>query len=448
MSRQEARQGVPITVVGSGYVGTVAAAAFSSIGHSVIGLEVDAEKLASLRRGEILFHEPGLAGLVAEQVSRGNLSFTDSYEESIAHGDAIFLCVGTPSSDDGRADMRYVENAAHRIGEVMSGDKILVTKSTVPIGSGRWLETLVEERLDHSASVSVVSNPEFLREGSAVEDFLYPDRIVIGSNDRHALDLIEEIYGPILDQSFTGGRPDARPALVRTDLTTAETVKYAANAFLASKISFINEIAGIADAVGANIGEVSTAIGLDTRIGSRFLNAGIGWGGSCFGKDLAALAATAREHSVEPRILDAVMAVNQGQIEYVVAKLQTHLGALRGRRIALLGLSFKPETDDMRDAPALKIASRLLKLGGVVSAYDPVVHSVDEVSEIRLHDSALAALDRADAVVVVTEWKEFLSLSLDAVSEAMEGSLFVDGRNAFDPSAVAAAGLTYVGIGR
>ncbi len=301
--------------------------------------------------------------------------------------------------------------------------------------------------MDHG-QVAVVSNPEFLREGSAIQDFLHPDRVVLGTNDPVAMEAITDLYRPILEQSFTGGRPDHRPGLVQTDLETAEIVKYAANAFLAMKISFINEVAAVADAVGADITEVATAIGMDQRIGSPFLGAGIGWGGSCFGKDLAALHATARAHGLDSLITQAVVEVNDRQIEMVAAKLRRHLEP-GGSRIALLGLAFKPGTDDLRDAPSLKLARRLLDEGAQVVAFDPVVDAVaDEMEDLEIATSWEEAVGGADATVVVTEWNEFLAIDLVALAAFMKGSVFVDARNAFDIQAATAAGLTYIGIGR
>ncbi len=431
-----------IAVVGMGYVGAVVAGSLASIENEVIGLEVDEQKLASLRGGVVPFHEPGLPELIDAQVARGALQFTDSYEQAMQGAEITFLCVGTPELPNGSPDTSHVADAAKAIAGAITGPMIVVTKSTVPIGSGRWLVDLMDV-----GDVAVVSNPEFLREGTAIADFLHPDRVVLGSDDPAALQLIADLYRPILDQSFTGGRPDHRPGLVRTNLETAEIVKYAANAFLAMKISFINEVAAIADAVGADVTEVATAIGMDQRIGSSFLGAGIGWGGSCFGKDLAALHATARSYGIESLITRAVVEVNDGQIDFVVDKLRLHL-ELRESRIALLGLAFKPGTDDLRDAPSLKLARRLIDEGARVTAFDPVVGTVDDPAGLEIAGSWQDAVSGADATVVVTEWDEFLSIDLAGLSSFMKGDLFVDARNAFDMNAAADAGLTYVGIGR
>ncbi len=440
-----------IAAVGSGYVGTVVSACFSKLGHEVVGVEIDSDKLAQLQAGIPPFWEGGLDDLLAEQVGSGNLTFTDDMDAALAGTDVIFLCVGTPSGTDGHPDMSYVINAARAIGRSLQGHNVIVTKSTVPIGSGMWLNATIDDALADAASsatFSVVSNPEFLREGTAIEDFLHPERIVLGSDDPAAIDLVHRAFQPILDQTFDGGRPEVQPAMVHTGLVTAETVKYAANAFLAAKISFINEISQICERVGADITDVATAIGLDSRIGNKFLNAGIGWGGSCFGKDLDALAAIARDYGLHPRMLDAVREVNRSQRHLIVEKLQAELKTLRGRRVTLLGLSFKPGTDDLRDAPAIDIASRLVQLGATVSAFDPVVKTFDEVPEVWIKDDVYAAVDRADAVVLITEWPEFKDVDYGRVANVMRGDYFLDGRNFLDPQEMMSAGLHYGSIGR
>ena len=431
-----------IAVVGMGYVGAVVAASLASVGHEVIGVEIDRSRLESLRAGIVPFHEPGLAELITAQQERGALQFTDSYESAMKGTEVVFLCVGTPSMPDGNPDTTHVESAVRSISEWITNPVVIVTKSTVPIGSGRWLNELIDDE-----RVSVVSNPEFLREGTALQDFLHPDRVVLGSDDPAPIATLVDVYRPIIEQSFTGGKPDHRPGLVRTNLETAEIVKYAANAFLAMKISFINEVAMLADAVGADVTEVATAIGMDQRIGSSFLGAGIGWGGSCFGKDLAALQATARSHGLESLITGAVVAVNERQVDYVVGKLGDQLD-LTGAKIALLGLAFKPGTDDLRDAPSLKVARRFIDSGATVTAYDPVVTSVPDLPEMAIAPTWNEAVSGADATVVVTEWDEFLSMNLATLADKMAGDLFVDARNAFDIASATDAGLKYIGIGR
>ena len=439
-----------VCVVGSGYVGTVVAACFASVGHSVIGLEIDTAKLASLRAGTPHFYEPTLGEKLRAGIAVKRLKFTDDSAAAIKDANAIFICVDAPTTESGQPNMAAISTAARSIGTHLQRDQVVVMKSTVPIGSSRWLEGILKKTAAKNSiawNASIVSNPEFLREGSAVEDFLYPDRIVIGSEDDEALDLVEQIYQPLLEQSFESGRT-IRPTLVRTDLTTAETVKYAANAFLATKISFINEIANIADRVGADIVDVAYAMGLDKRIGQAFLGAGVGWGGSCLGKDLDALSATARSYGLDPLILDAVREVNIRQRHIIITKLQDHLASLRGKRIALLGLAFKPGTDDVRNAPAVDIAVRLTRLNAVVTGYDPVVKDIPEAPDLVLSGTVYEATKGVDAVVVLTDWPEFRQLDFDKISKIMKGHLLIDGRNHLEQSTIEHAGLYYVGIGR
>jgi nucleotide sugar dehydrogenase len=440
-----------IAVVGSGYVGTVVAACLASVGHRVYGVEIDPERLERLRLGDVPFYEPRLSDVVREAVDSGRLTFTDNYGDALAATDVVFLCVDTPPGDNGHPDMSSVGAAARSIGRAMDRPHVLVTKSTVPVGSGRWLQTTIENELPEGTDphiFSVVSNPEFLREGSAVADFLYPERIVLGGDDPAAIDRVAAVYEPIIDQSFEGGLEEKQPALVKTDRSTAETIKYAANAFLATKISFINEIATISEWLGADVNEVAYAIGLDSRIGPKFLNAGVGWGGSCFGKDLDALAAMAREHGHEPLLLEAVKRVNHNQRHMIVRKLQQYLRPLRGRRIALLGLSFKPNTDDMRDAPAITVARSLTDKGAILRAFDPMVTEIPELPDLKTVVDPYHAVVGADAVVLLTEWPEFLALDFHEIADRMRGDVVIDGRNALDPGKVEAAGLIYEGVGR
>lgn len=440
-----------IAVVGSGYVGTVVAASMASLGHEVIGVEINSEKLELLQKGTAPFFEPGLVERLREAVDSGRLTFTDDFEIALERSEIIFLCVDTPPGENGHPDVTSVSAAARAIGRAMYKPHVLVTKSTVPVGSGNWLTTTVENELPDGVDpsvISVVSNPEFLREGSAINDFLYPDRIVLGGSNEAAIQLVTDAYQPILDQSFPGGNPAHRPVLVHTDRSTAETIKYAANAFLATKISFINEIAEICEWVGADVGEVAYAIGLDKRISPEFLSAGVGWGGSCFAKDLEALAATARSHGQEPAILNAATKVNQNQRHRLVRKVQQHLRPLRGSRIALLGLAFKPNTDDIRDAPAITIARSLMEKGAIVRGYDPLVKSIPELPALQTAPDPYTALDRADALILVTEWAELANLDFAEVAARMRGNVVLDGRNCFDPEVVAGAGLVYEGIGK
>ena len=445
-----------IGVIGSGYVGTVVAACFAALGHDVIGIESDRGKLKLLRDGHLPFHEDGLAELLADQVGSGRLTFSDDIAYATDRCDVLFVSVGTPAGPDGHPDLSALESVARAIGAAMTRPTVIVTKSTVPVGTNLWLRSVIEDgianrRLD-GVDVSIVSCPEFLRVGTAIDDFLYPDRVVIGSDRADAIDIVTELYRPILDQQVPeglgSGPQSSRPRLVTSTLGTAELIKYASNSVLAMKISFINELAQICDRVGADVTQVAEAMGMDHRISPLYLNAGLGWGGSCFGKDLTALATTAREHGFEPTLLQAIGTVNDYQRLEVVRKLQTHLGALRGKRIALLGLAFKPGTDDTRDSPAAGIARKLQQLGAVVSAHDPVVVDLPGAAGVRLAADHLAAIDRADAVVLVTEWPEYRTMNFDEVAAAMTGTLVIDGRNALDRDAVTAAGLEYEGIGR
>ncbi|MDJ0664660.1 MAG: UDP-glucose/GDP-mannose dehydrogenase family protein [Acidimicrobiia bacterium] len=439
-----------IAIVGSGYVGTVVAACMAKIGHRVVGVEIDEEKLSKLQSGSSYFYEPGLDEILRASIDNGTLQFTNDFELAMAQSEVVFLCVDTPPGEGGHPDTTNVMAAAKSIGRAIKSPHVIVTKSTVPVGSGNWLTTTIENVLDDDvdpSAISVVSNPEFLREGSAVMDFLHPERIVLGGSDERAVDLVEAAYKPILDQSFPGGRTAERPILVKTDRSTAETIKYAANAFLATKISFINEIAEICEWVNADVKEVALAMGLDSRISAMFLQAGVGWGGSCFGKDVEALAATARAYGQDPMILDATRAVNQHQRHRVVHKLQSHLRPLRGSRIALLGIAFKPETDDTRDAPSITIASELMARGAIVRAYDPMVKQIPELPDLQTGTDPFSVIERADAVVLVTEWDELRNLDLSVVAEKMRGNVFIDGRNAFDPARVEAVGLVYEGMG-
>jgi UDPglucose 6-dehydrogenase len=440
-----------IAVVGSGYVGTVVAACMASLGHRVVGVEINSEKLELLRKGTTPFFEPGLDERLRDAVASGRLMFTDDYDLALERSEVIFLCVDTPPGNNGHPDVRSVSAAAKAIGRAMYKPHVLVTKSTVPVGSGNWLASTVEQELPDGVDpdvVSVVSNPEFLREGSAVNDFLFPDRIVLGGDDTDAVQLVADAYQQIVDQSFPGGNPAHRPVLVRTDRSTAEMIKYAANAFLATKISFINEIAEICEWVGADVSEVAYTLGLDKRISPEFLSAGVGWGGSCFAKDLEALAATARSHGQEPQILDAAIKVNRHQRHRLVHKLQQHLRPLRGSRVALLGLAFKPNTDDTRDAPAITIAQALMEKGAIVRGYDPLVKTIPELPMLQTTSDPYTAVERADALVLVTEWSELANLDFDEVAARMRGKIVIDGRNCFDPEAVRAAGFVYEGMGK
>jgi UDPglucose 6-dehydrogenase len=454
-----------VGVVGAGYVGLVTGACLAHIGHRVVCVDRDEERIADLREGRIPFYEPGLEDLVAREVRQEKLSFApaDDLSEIARYSDVLFIAVNTPQSDDGSADLSSVGAVARSIGEAISKEMrekalVVVNKSTVPVGSGDYVSMLIrdgaEENGGMEADFLVVSNPEFLREGSAVYDSLFPDRIVLGSNRRDALDTMRALYEPIIEQSFPtelDPRPKVAVPFVTTDLASAEMIKYAANAFLATKISFINEISNVCELVGADVSEVAYGIGLDERIGPRFLRAGIGWGGSCFPKDVAALSSIAREYDYDPLLLDAAVAVNERQQKAVIGKLQRDLHTLKGKRIALLGLAFKANTDDLREAPSLKIADTLHSMGAKVVGYDPVAGkaAAKEATSLRVVFDPYEALEGAQAVVVVTDWEEFRQLDLERAASLMKRpSLLIDGRNALDAREVRAAGLLYMGFGR
>ncbi|MBX7160409.1 MAG: UDP-glucose/GDP-mannose dehydrogenase family protein [Acidimicrobiia bacterium] len=444
-----------VCVIGTGYVGTVTAACFAHVGHDVVGLEQDPDKVAKLRKGILPFVEPGTEPLLQEGIAAGNLRFTDDVADAVTASEVIFICVGTPLTPSGDANVDALRAVATSLAPHLHGEyKAIVTKSTVPVGSGDWITMLIEDAMTPDQrsghSFGVVSNPEFLREGSAVTDFLYPDRIVLGSSSEKAIDLVAQLYEPVVDQSFTEGRAELAPVrLIKTSLESAEMIKYAANAFLATKISFINEMANICERIGGDIDQIAEGIGLDHRIGESFLNAGLGWGGSCFRKDILALKRTAEEYGYSPQLLQATVEVNLLQRMTVVRKLQEELKILKGKRIGLLGLAFKPGTDDLRDAPALDLIDRLHNAGSRVMVYDPVVTDLGPRNEsVRFAESVEDLADGADAIVLVTEWDEFRGLDLADLGPRMRTRVVVDGRNAIDPAEAAEAHFRYLGVGR
>jgi UDPglucose 6-dehydrogenase len=422
----------PIGVIGTGYVGLVTAVGFAELGSDVWCVDVDAEKIVRLQRGEIPIYEPGLQELMA--ANRERLHFSTELAPALEHARLLFVAVGTPPTHSGDADL----SAVHMVVDSMPAPDghALVMKSTVPCGTGASIQRIFKER--GKTGFSYVSCPEFLKEGSAVGDFLHPDRVVVGGEDDGAHEAVVGLYEPF-------GAP-----LVSTDVASAEMIKLAANAFLATKISFINEIANVCEEVGADVVEVARGMGLDDRIGPKFLQAGLGYGGSCFTKDVSALKLLAGNSGYHFQLLNAVIEVNELQKRRVVSKLQRHLGELVGRRVALLGLAFKPNTDDMRGASSLVLAARLQAEGAHVRAFDPVAEEVARalMPQLDYADSALGAIADADAVILVTEWSEFLQLEWSEVADAMRGTLLIDGRNALDGDAVRAAGLIYEGIGR
>jgi UDPglucose 6-dehydrogenase len=460
-----------VGVVGTGYVGLVTGACLAHLGHRVTCVDRDEERIRGLRMGGMPFYEPGLEDLVSRGVGRERLDFAgiEGLAGLVEEAGALFVSVDTPQGEGGSADLSSVAAVARGIGRALAEPRadresplVVVNKSTVPVGSGDYISMLIRDGIEEAvgeevggaAGFLVVSNPEFLREGSAVYDSLFPDRIVAGADSREALDTLRLLYAPIIEQSFPtelDPRPKVAVPFVTTDLASAEMIKYAANAFLATKISFINEMGNICELVGADVASVATGIGLDARIGSRFLNAGIGWGGSCFPKDVAALRAAAREYEYETMLLDAVAAVNARQRKQVIAKLQRDLHTLKGKRIALLGLSFKPNTDDLRDAPSLEIARALDTLGARAVGYDPVAGkaAAGKLPSLKVVFDPYEALTGAHAAVLVTEWEEIRSLDLRRAAALMdEPRVLVDGRNALDPAAAVEAGLSYRGFGR
>jgi len=431
----------PIGVIGTGYVGLVTAAGFAALGSDVYCIDIDADKIARLQQGEIPIYEPGLAELVAE--NRQRLHFSTDIDTALEHARLLFVAVGTPPTYSGDADLSAV-NAV--VAAMPPSDRhALVMKSTVPVGTGRNIKRVFAEQ--GKEGFRYVSCPEFLKEGSAIDDFMHPDRVVIGDDGGWAGDAVVELYRPLLSAEHGGGQSGA---LVRTDIASGEMVKLASNAFLATKISFINEIANVCEETGADVVEVALGMGLDDRIGHKFLQAGVGFGGSCFPKDVNALKQLAGNSGYHFQLLNAVIEVNELQKRRVMGKLEKHLGSLVGKRITLLGLAFKPNTDDMREATSLVLSARLQAAGAHVSAYDPVAESEARklIQGMRFAPSVLDAVTGADAIVLVTEWQEFRELDWAQVAAAMAGTVIVDGRNALDPRVIRAAGLTYEGIGR
>jgi nucleotide sugar dehydrogenase len=438
-----------VAVIGTGYVGAVSSVCLAFLGHSVCGLDSDSVRAGQLNNGQAPFVEPRLPEMLKATLSTGRLRFTDCPAEALSDADFVFLCVGTPPGPDGAPDLGQLESAIQSLAPHLRAGAVIVNKSTVPVGSGNWTRTILEDALEGTRQLSfhVVSNPEFLREGCAIDDFLYPDRIVLGGTTAD-VSRVAELYEPVLDQSFDGGRRGLRPSLITTELASAEMVKYAANAFLATKISFANEMAQLCELFGADAREVLPAIGADRRVGSAFLNPGVGWGGSCFGKDVAALISSSQEYGYTPSMLQATVEINKSQRASAVRKLQRELHILKGRRIALLGLTFKPGTDDLRDSPALDIARRLLTAGVAVSAFDPVIKALPgEFGAIRLTRDVYEAAERVDAVVVTTEWPEFRQIDPAGLRRVMRGDLIVDGRNCLPEANFAGSGLRLVGFG-
>jgi UDPglucose 6-dehydrogenase len=450
-----------VCIIGTGYVGLTTGVCLGFLGHKVTCVDSDEAKIDTLRSGRTPIYEPGLGDLLA--LAQPNLCFSTSYAQSIPNADVVFIAVGTPPLPSGSPDLSYLLSAAQSVGEHLNGGfTVVVNKSTVPIGSGNWVESILRESYEqhhnhHSGDhFAVASNPEFLREGSALNDSLYPDRVVIGADEPRAFEVLYSLYRPLLDQNFPPPtflpRPEGLGAvpLISTQLASAELIKYAANAFLALKISYINEIGRLAERVGADITQVANGIGLDTRIGTRFLQPGIGWGGSCFGKDTAALISTAAEYGLAMPIVQAAREINSCQRAHVIEKLLAELKILKGRTIGLLGLAFKPHTDDLRDAPAIEIARQLTERGAKVRAHDPVALTrarreyVD--SEVAFCEDPVELAHGADALVLVTEWPQYRELPWEVLAREMRHRLILDGRQFLDRSELIRAGFQYVGI--
>ena len=437
-----------ITIIGSGYVGLVSGACFADLGNDVVCLDVDDKKIALLRGGGIPIYEPGLQQLVSNNVAAGRLRFTTDIDESVAHGAVQFIAVGTPSDQDGSADMRYVIAAARNIGRSMNEYRVIVNKSTVPVGTSERVRAAIAEELknrDLDLPFSVVSNPEFLKEGAAVGDFMRPDRIVVGSSDERATQVMRQLYAPLLRN---------HDRMLVMDPRSAELTKYAANAMLATRISFMNELANLAEKLGANIESVRNGIGSDQRIGYHFLYAGVGYGGSCFPKDIQALQHTAGEYGMQLTIIDSVEKANRTQKQRLLEKIRGRFGEqLDGRKFAVWGLSFKPNTDDMREAPSRVVINGLLARGASITAYDPV--AMEEGKRIfakepgvRFASSTTGALDGADALIIVTEWKEFRSPDFDDMKNRLKSPVVFDGRNLYDPVTMREIGIEYYSMGR
>lgn len=429
-----------IAVIGTGYVGLVAGACFAETGNDVTCVDKDAAKIRGLQRGRIPIYEPGLEELVGRNRSEGRLTFTTALARAVRGAQIVFIAVGTPMGEDGSADLQHVLDVARDVARAMNGYKVLVNKSTVPVGTAERVRKVVRRETTHP--FSVVSNPEFLKQGAAIEDFLKPDRVVIGAEDPRATELMQELYAPF---TRTGA-----PIMVM-DCASAELSKYAANAMLASRVSFMNEIANVCEAVKADVDHVRMAIAADRRIGPSFLFPGVGYGGSCFPKDVKALLKFAREHQYDFQILRAVEAVNEAQKARILRKLETHLGALKGRHIAVWGLAFKPRTDDMREAPSISVINGLLARGAKVQAFDPEAQAVARGifgSRIAYASSSYDALNGADALVILTEWNEFRRPDFARMRNLMRDPVVFDGRNIYDPASMRARGFTYYSVGR
>lgn len=430
-----------ISIIGTGYVGLVTGACFAEFGVNVTCMDNDAGRIEKLEKGEVPFYEPGITELVAKGVKAGRLSFTTDIAKAVDKALVIFIAVGTPPRGDGSADLSYVEEVGRGIARHMTGYKVIVTKSTVPVGTGEKLREVIKASQKTPHRFDIVSNPEFLREGSAIEDFMRPNRVVIGADSEQAIAIMKDLYRPLylIETPF-----------VVTDIPTAELIKYASNAFLATKISFINEIANLCELVGANVQHVAKGMGLDNRIGSKFLHAGPGFGGSCFPKDLAALIQTGEQYGHPMQIAMATSRVNEAQRKRMIAKIREAVGGLEGKTLGLLGLSFKPNTNDLREAPSLAIGKELLAEGATIRAYDPeaLAEACRVLPQLQPCRDAYHAAEGTDALIIMTEWNLFRSLDFDRLKAVMRRPLLLDLRNVYDPEKVAAAGFIHVSVGR
>lgn len=430
-----------IAVIGTGYVGLVSGACFAEFGIDVTCVDVDTVKVENLNKGIIPIYEPGLDKIVEKNVAAGRLHFTTDIKAAVEQALVVFLAVGTPPQADGSPDMSYYRQAAKDVAEAINGYKVLVTKSTVPVGTGEWLRNFVRENLPIETEFGVASNPEFLREGAAIEDFMRPDRVVVGSNEARAIEVMKELYRPL----YLIETP-----VVITSLEAAELIKYAANAFLATKITFINEIANLCDAIGCDVHDVARGMGMDNRIGRKFLHPGPGYGGSCFPKDTRALTTVADKFGVETRIVDAVVEANERQRDAMIPKIEKLVGDLSGKKIGVLGLSFKPETDDMRESPATDIIKAMVARGASVRAFDPVAMAEAKhyLPDLEYAVDEYDAIKGADALVIITEWNQFRALDMEKVKALLASPKVADLRNIYEPSDMREMGFEYVGVGR
>jgi UDPglucose 6-dehydrogenase len=447
-----------IAVVGSGYVGLVAGACFADIGHDVILVDNDQQKLAALRDGQVPIHEKFLPELLGRH--RGNrLTFSDDLKDAAARSSVIFVAVGTPPTESGEADLSYVESVAREISGGINGYKVVVEKSTVPVYTSDWVRTIILRNGTDPELFDVASNPEFLREGTAVTDFLFPDRIVIGCDSRRSAEVLREVYEPLTDGTYYDrseaipppDRASIPPPILVTSTKSAELIKHASNAFLAMKISFINAVSSVCESVGADVNQVVHGIGTDSRIGRKFLNPGIGYGGSCFPKDVMAFRAVARESGYDFRLLDEVMRINEDQRQRFLRKVHRALWTLRGKHLGVLGLAFKGGTDDIRESPALFLVQSLLQEGSKITAYDPAAMDRAQAvlpSGVKFANSAYEAAHGADALLILTEWEEFANLDLNRLRQELKYAIVIDGRNLYDPELMAAAGFSYYSVGR